>query len=158
MKKYGVLMMAVMMLAGTRAYAGSFDREDFNDPDGAIGVLNSGTDEQQEKAAKYLGDIGHEPATKDLIKVLLDPSDDVREEAARALGKIKSKKAVDPLIARLSDGSSGVRAAAAEALAKIGDPRAIEPMQKQLDADRNPINQIRIRSALEQLKATPQVK
>ena len=158
MKRALGLVIAALMLTGTTAFAGKMEDEEFNDPDGAIGVLTSGTEDQRENAAEYLGEIKHAPATQHLLKALNDPSDDVREEAARALGKIKAKEAVDALIGKLDEDSSGVRAAAAEALARIGDPKAIEPIKRQLASEKNPINQIRIRNALEQLQATAPVK
>ena len=152
MKIFFCLMLAVFALTGRLAFAG-MDDEQFNDPDGAIGVLINGQEDQREKAAEYLGKIGHKPAAGHLINALNDASDDVREEAARALGKIKAKEAVDALIGKLGEDASSVRSAAAEALARIGDPKAIEPMQRQIANEKNPLVQIRMRNALEQLQA-----
>ena len=59
---------------------------------------------------------------------------------------------MDALISHLGEGSSGVRAACAEALARIGDPKALEPIRKQKVAELNPINQVRMQRAMDQLQ------
>lgn len=155
MKQALTLLVMGLALMGTFAFADG-DDEEFNDPDGAIGVLMNGKEDAREKAAEYLGDIRHAPSIGHLITALNDASDDVREEAARALGKIKAKEAVDTLIGKLGEGSSGVRAAAAEALARIGDSKAAEPIQRQIANEKNPITQIRMRNALQELQAVTQ--
>ena len=129
------------------------DDEDFRNPEEAITALGKGGEKTREKAAEYLGDIRYAKAATRLLESLNDSSHDVREEAARALGKIGSKEAVNALIAHLGEGSSGVRAACAEALARIGDPKALEPIRKQRAAEINPINQVRMQRALDQLQS-----
>ena len=134
-------------------HSAAFADESIINPERAKEALKSASSDTREKAAEYLGDIRYNKATDALIATLNDVEDDVREEAVRSLGKIgdNSKKTVDALIYQLGDGAGGVRCAAAEALAKIGDPKAIEPIRKQRAAEGNPINQVRMQRAIDQI-------
>lgn len=150
----GILIFSVLICV-SNSFA---DENEFKDPEGAMKALKTAGEDVREKAAEYLGDIRYAKATDALLEALNDASDDVRKEAARALGKIEAKSAVDPLILHLSEGHSGVRAASAEALARIGDTKALEPMRKQLAAEINPINQVRMGRALKSLEVSAQKK
>jgi quinoprotein glucose dehydrogenase len=64
-------------------------------------LLENGNPEVRAQAARALGDLKYEPATKKLIALLSDPSPRVRFFAAIGLGRIGAEEAAEAIIAML---------------------------------------------------------
>ena len=95
-----------------------------------VAALNSrGRGRVSAAAARALGEIGHERATRALISALknkhLDNHADVCEATAQALGKIGDERATEPLISVLQDRDKYVRIAATKALGNVANGRAV---------------------------------
>jgi HEAT repeat protein len=93
-----------------------------------IKTLRDGGQKARFWAARILGEIADQRATRSLIESVQDPDADVRSAAVWAIGNIADSSTVSIVIPHLSDPVWYVRAHAAEALGKIGDSSAATPL------------------------------
>lgn len=81
-------------------------------------------------AARLLGRMRHQRATRALLAALASPDPTTRRLAAIGLGHAEDRSTLDPLLTALRDEEAPVRAASAWALGEIEDVRALPDLSR----------------------------
>ena len=103
---------------------GQLARKDLAVAGKLVTLLDDRDPEIRAQAAKTIGDVRYDEATRALITQLKDEAARPRFFAAEALGRIRATEAIEPLIAMLADNNDAdayLRHAGALALARIGE-------------------------------------
>lgn len=106
--------------------------------DTLIQVLQKGTSEARQLAARALGIVKDPNTVRSLIQAAQDEETEVRQSAAKALAEIRTEEAL-PTLVRLSDDPDGeVRWMAVSGLGRLGSEEAMAALKKVLrDEDRH---------------------
>ena len=107
---------------------GQLAKEDVDDAEALLELLNDSDSEIVAQAAKILGDVKYNKASDALLPLLKHSNARVKFFAAQALGRLKSKNAVQPLLDMLAsnaDADNYLRHAAVLALSRIGEKEPI---------------------------------
>lgn|GEM_PF-450582 len=131
-----------------------FREEEEADASVWIERLYNGAPQLAQRAARWLGQAGGEPAVEPLCNALMHDNAGVRAAALLALADLGQPVAIPDLIDRLSnDTNSMVREAAAQALGRIGDRTAEAALEVASRSDTKSKVRKAARAALEQVRA-----